>query len=189
MFFLETVIENHENGQNTAAIFLDLAKAFNSISHKIFLKKAECFNFSEPAVNFLRSFLEERSQCVKKGTEVSEHIFVNHGVPQGAVLGEKSKVIRKNQRLLVFCDDTSILCRYEPGETIATDIEIILLKTDSFLKENQLTLNADKTEQFYFSTKDELEPKVTLNGNLVKFAESCRYLGFNLDSKSTLKHI
>ena len=41
LFFNETVIENHENGQNTAAIFLDLAKAFNSISHKIFLKKAE----------------------------------------------------------------------------------------------------------------------------------------------------
>ena len=45
LFFNETVIENHENGQTTAAIFLDLAKAFNSISHKILLKKAECFNF------------------------------------------------------------------------------------------------------------------------------------------------
>ena len=85
LFFTETVIENHENGQNTAAIFLDFAQAFNSISHNILLKKAECFNFSEPAVNLLRSFLEERSQCVKIGTEVSEHIFVNHGVPQGLI--------------------------------------------------------------------------------------------------------
>ena len=87
LFSTETVVENHKNGQNTAAIFLDLAKAFNSISHKIFLKKTESFNFSEPAVDLLRSFLEERSQCVKIGTEVSEHIFFNHGVPQGTVLG------------------------------------------------------------------------------------------------------
>ena len=118
--FTETVVENHENGQNTAAIFLDLAKAFNWISHKIFLKKAECFNFSEPAVNLLRYFLEERSQCVKIGTEVSGHNFVNHGVPQGTVLGplifllyvndfsEKTKVtlsLFNLQTILVFYVD------------------------------------------------------------------------------------
>ena len=39
LFFTETVIENHENEKNAAACFLDLAKAFNSLSHKIFLKK------------------------------------------------------------------------------------------------------------------------------------------------------
>ena len=63
--FTETVIGNHENGKNTAAIFLDLAKAFNSNSHKIFLKKAECFNFSEPAVKVLKSFLEEDHNASK----------------------------------------------------------------------------------------------------------------------------
>ena len=103
LFFTETVVENHENGKNTAAIFLDLVKAFNSISHNIFLEKAESFNFSEPAVNLLRSFLEEGSQCVKIGTEVSEHIFLNHGVPQGTVLGPlifhyTITIFRKNQR-------------------------------------------------------------------------------------------
>ena len=36
LFFTEIAIENHENGKNNAAIFLDLSKAFNSISHKKF---------------------------------------------------------------------------------------------------------------------------------------------------------
>ena len=188
-FFTETVIENHENGKNTAAIFLDLAKPFNSISHNIFLKKAECFNFSEPAINLLKSFLEERSQCVKIGTEFSEHIFVNHGVPRGTVLGplisllyvkDFSEKIKCDFELVQFANDTSVLCRYEPGETIVTKIENILLKMDCYLKENQLTLNADKTELRYFSTRDELEPKVTFDGILIKFAESCRYLGYTL---------
>ena len=39
LFFSETIIENHENGRNTAAIFLDLAKAFNSCRTKYFLEK------------------------------------------------------------------------------------------------------------------------------------------------------
>ena len=88
----------------------------------------------------MRSFLEERSQCVKIGTEVSEHIFVNLGVPQGTVLGplifllyvnDFSEKIKGDFELVQFADDTNILCRYEPGETIATKIENILLKTDS----------------------------------------------------------
>ena len=196
LFFTEIVVENHENGQNTAAVFLELAKAFNSISHKIFLKKAESFNFSEPAVNLLRSFLEERSQCVKIGTEVSEHIFVNHGVPQGTVLGplifllyvnDFSEKIKGDFELVQFADDTSILCRYQPGETITTKIEDILLNPDNYLKKNKLTLNADKTELLYFSTRDELEPKVTFNGNLIKSAENSRYLGIHLDSKLTFE--
>ena len=100
----------------------------------------------------MRSFLEERSQASKSAPR-SQNTF----------------------SLIV------ILCRYEPVETIATKIENILLKTDSYLKENQFTLN-DKTELLYFSTRDELEPKVTFNGNLMKSAESCRYLGIHLDS-------
>ena len=188
LYFTDTVIEDHENGQNTDSIFLDLAKAFNSISHKIF-KKAECFNFSEPAVNLLRSFLKESSQCVEIGTEVSEHIFVNHGVPQGTVFffytlttfQKKSKVILSLfdlQMILVFYVDMS------QKKQLQQKLKKNLLKTDSYLKENQLTLNADKTEPLYFSTRDELEPKVTFKG---KSTESCRYLGLHLDAKLTFE--
>ena len=53
----------------------------------MFLEKAECFNFSEPAVNLLKTLLEERSQYVKLGTEVLKQTFVKHRVPQGTVLG------------------------------------------------------------------------------------------------------
>ena len=65
--------------------------------------------------------------------------------------------------------------------------ENILQKTDSYLKENQPTLNVDKTELLYFSTREELEPKVNFNGKLIKSAESCRYLGIYLDSKLTFE--
>ena len=77
-----------------------------------------------------------------------------------------SIINQKKSKETLIADVTSILCRYKPGETIATKIRNILLKTDNYLKENQLTLNADKTKLFYFSTRDELEPKVTFNGIL-----------------------
>ena len=138
---------------------------------------------------YLKYFPEERSQCFKIGTEVSEHISVNHGVPQSTVVGPLiylnirtpkyllhvnyfSEKIKGNFELVQFADDTIVLFLCKPGETIATKIESIVLY-----------LNADKIELLYFSTRHELEPKVTFNGNLIKSAESCRYSGFHLDAK------
>ena len=48
-------------------------------------------------------------------------------------------------------------------------------------------MNADKIELLYFFTRDELEPKNTFNGNLIKSAESCPYPGIHLDSKLTFE--
>ena len=75
-----------EDNNDTGDVLLDLAKAFNSISHEIFLKKAENFNLSQ-SVLLLKSFLENRTQCVKLGIDLSDEININHGVPQGTVLG------------------------------------------------------------------------------------------------------
>ena len=71
---------------DTSAVFLDLAKAFNSISLEFFFKKAENLNLSQSTILFLKSFLENRSQCVKLGIDLSDKITINHGVPQGTVL-------------------------------------------------------------------------------------------------------
>ena len=68
-------------------MLLDLAKAFNSVSHEIFLKKAENFNLSQSTILLLKSFLENRSQCVKLAINLSDKVTVNHGVPQGTVIG------------------------------------------------------------------------------------------------------
>ena len=47
LYFIEKIIGNMEDNNNTGAVFLDLAKAFNSISHEILLKNAENFNLSQ----------------------------------------------------------------------------------------------------------------------------------------------
>ena len=87
LFFIEKIIGILEKNNDTGAVFLDLAKAFNSISHEIFLKKAENIILSQSTILLLKSFLENRTQCVKLGIDLSDKITINHGVPQGTVLG------------------------------------------------------------------------------------------------------
>ena len=66
---------------------MDLAKAFNSISHKIFLEKITKYGFSTESIAMLESFMSNRKQCVKNGIENSNWVTINNGVPQGTVLG------------------------------------------------------------------------------------------------------
>ena len=76
-----------EENEKVFSIFLHLAKTFNSISHKIFLEKNAKYGFSTESIAMLESFLSNRKQCVKNGIEYSNWVTLNHGVPQGIVLG------------------------------------------------------------------------------------------------------
>ena len=129
--FIEKIIGNMQDN-DTGAVFLDLAKAFNSISNEIFLKKAENFNLSQSTILLLKSFLENRTQCVKLGIDLSDKLTINHGVPQGTVLGplifllyvnDLSEKLEGENDVVQFADDTSIICKFERNENIPQKIE------------------------------------------------------------------
>ena len=65
LHLIEALQENYDNLKISVAVFIDLAKTFNSISHEIFLKKIEAHSFSDNAVDLFASFLKNRQQCVK----------------------------------------------------------------------------------------------------------------------------
>ena len=46
-------------------IYLDFQKAFDSVSHKILIHKLRMYNFSEPIMSWLTSFMSDRKQSIK----------------------------------------------------------------------------------------------------------------------------
>ena len=179
------------------AVFLDLAKAFNSISHEIFLKKAENFNLSQSTILLLKSFIENRTQCVKLVVDLSDKLTVNHGVPQGTVLGplifllyvnDFSEKMDGENDVVQFADDTSIICKFERNENIPQKNEKIFEQTDKYLTKNQLTLNANKTEMSFFTDHTNSDPEISFKGEVIKPAHACRYLGVQIDSNLTFEN-
>ena len=69
----------------THAAFLDLSKAFDLISHSIFLSKLASLGFSSSAVYLIQSYLVGRKQRVKVNGVFSD--WATRGVPQGTILG------------------------------------------------------------------------------------------------------
>ena len=68
-------------------ILMDLQKAFDTIDHNIFLKKLGCLGFSERAVAWYRSYLENIQVIVNVEDSFSEPASLICGVPQGSILG------------------------------------------------------------------------------------------------------
>ena len=120
IFALTEKINHYAEEKNIVlTIFLDLAKAFNSISLDIFIQKNEKYGFGENARILLNSFLINRKQCVRTRIVESDWTIINHGVPQGTVLGplvlildvnDFGETMGKSLNVLQFAEDTAILC-------------------------------------------------------------------------------
>ena len=129
-----------------------------------------------------------------------------YGVPQGSVLGPilfvlyttpLSDIIANNSlNHQPFADDAQLqksapLCEVtnltkEPN-ACTDDIK-------TWMKENQLKLNDDKTEALLFPFSSSLKPStvplpdsITLGSHNIPFSDSARNLGFILDSKLSMK--
>ena len=68
-------------------LFLDYAKAFDSVPHKRLMKQVESFGIQGEALQWITSFLMNRRQQVRANGECSDFNPVISGVPQGSILG------------------------------------------------------------------------------------------------------
>ena len=75
------------SGLSVNVIYTDIAKAFDSVSHKKLIQVVRSYGINESVVCWLSNFLTDRKQSVCVGSSVSSLLPVSSGVPQGSVIG------------------------------------------------------------------------------------------------------
>jgi hypothetical protein len=158
-----------ENKKKCIAVFLDLAKAFDTVSQKILLKKLEAVGIRGLAQKFLTSYLSGRTQAVKIGNKLSNQENIPFEVPQGSTLGPLLFIIYINELcnmdvggdIVTFADDTAIVFGDSTWPEVFKRAEFGLSLINKWLSEHLLTINVDKTKFMPFSLTATGAPRET----------------------------
>src|ERR1043165_1074748 len=76
-----------ENRELVMGIFIDLAKAFDTVNHSILLRKLEHYGVRGIALQWFADYLSHRKQSVCFNNVSSSLMNITCGVPQGSILG------------------------------------------------------------------------------------------------------
>ena len=187
------------------ATFLDLSRAFDTINHKILLKKLQNMGIRGVANLWFQSYLINRQQFMEilNCSSSLETIFC--GVLQGSILGPILFIIYVNDiyrstklKTLCFADDTT--CSFSSNNIQqlyhTMNQELNLLNT--WFRSNRLSLNAKKTKYILFGPQinqinsDAFE--IYINNQRIdrigksQDIKSFKFLGIEIEENLSWKH-
>ena len=186
----ETIRAALDSGNVTCGIFVDFQKAFDTVNHEILLKKLEHYGFRGVINDWFRSYLTNRKQKVVINGFESKSMIMNHGVPQGSVLGPILFLIYINDlhrcikysTTYHFADDTNLLNISKDYHSLQKKVNYDLFSLHKWLTANKISLNEGKTELIYFRKRGPAPNlKIKLHGKTLVPSKSVKYLGVYLD--------
>ena len=191
----EKLLKNLDDGVSSCAIFLDLAKAFDCVSHDILLRKLEKYGIRGNVYKLFKSYLSSRSQYVKLDNTVSSFIDIVFGVPQGSILGPLLFLIYINDLpeashffIRLFADDTFLCAQDSELWRLENNVNTELSKVYKWLVSNKLTLNYDKCKFMIVSKKKKTSNlSIKINHKDLKQCDTYKYLGVYVDKKLSWK--
>ena len=187
---MDNITKSLEKGEKVLGLYLDLKKAFDTVDRKILLDKLYFLGIRGNLHNILKSYLENRTQCVEINNSISDLMEINLGVPQGSILGPVLFLIYINDlpnisdvaNFYLFADDTAIIVKGNSYVDLQYKVNTIIPQIMRWFLSNRLSLNASKTYyQLYSLYANNIDIDICINNMKIKRSFSVKYLGVILD--------
>jgi retron-type reverse transcriptase len=148
----DKISDARDSNQFSIGVFFDLSKAFDTVNHKILLKKLDHYGIRGMCLTWLRDYLTGRKQYVFYNGTASCMLDVNCGVPQGSILGPLLFLMYVNDtylassvlQFIMFADDTNVFMSNNSLIELVSKLNVELVKVDRWFKANKLSLNLKK---------------------------------------------
>ena len=192
-----TILKNQEENKITIGVFIDLSKAFDTLSHDILLNKLGKYGIRGTTLKWFESYLSNRSMRVKIQNNIGEMEYstyhpLTYGTPQGSCLGPLLFLIFINDlhysvtygTSLLFADDTTIIHSHKNLRYLKWTVETDLNNLMDWFKANKLTLNLDKTVCMLFDSKAKaIKLNLNIGDYILQTSETVKFLGVWIDEK------
>ena len=186
---IESWKEVRDKNGYSAAVLMDLSKAFDTINHDLLIAKLYAYGIRGNSLKLLKNYLSNRFQRTKIEGEFSTWEELLTGVPQGSVLGPLLFNIYLNDLFYVvehtdicnFADDTTPHSSSTDVDEAIKNVEHDCTLLVDWFRDNYMTLNASKCHLLVSGYKDEFM-FAKVGGELLWEEHSAKLLGIIIDS-------
>ena len=158
---LHTIGQNLDKNIQTDVIYLDFAKAFDTVDHNVLLSKLRAYGVSGQLLTWFANYLSGRLQRVVIDGATSQWAPVTSGVPQGSLLGPLLFVIFIKdlpdvavgdvfRRL--YADDTKVYRNINTFDDCMS-MQKTLTNMDTWTRDNNIRFNASKCKALTINRK------------------------------------
>ena len=180
-------------------IFVDLAKAFDTISHHLLVRKLKKTGLHEDSIRWLKSYLEERYQYTQVNGLDSDLEPIKYGVPQGSILGpllfimfiNDIQELKLHGTITLFADDTSLFYFGKDLQLLKAQMEEDLCTLIGWLRKSQLFINLQKTVYMIFckpSQRSEIDLNIKIGEKSINRVDCVKFLGLIIDETLSWEH-
>ena len=191
----ETIYSSLNSKDFNITVFIDLKKAFDTVSHSILLNKLEKYGIRGTPLNLIQSYLSNRHSFVEIGSFKSKKGPIVTGVPQGSIISPILFILfindlpnfSSNFQTTLFADDTTLSITNPNYEQLVQHSNLDLEKFAKWTQVNKLVINVSKTDMMLFTNRDQpdINSDILLQNQKLNLNQSCKFLGTRLDNRLT----
>ena len=198
--YVKYIIDGLNSKSITASIYLDVARAFDSVNYEILILKLRDMGISDMLINWVKGYLSNRQMCTKFNGYTSDLKPLVCGVPQGSVIGPILFLCYVNDivsvahtsgvKITLYADDTVIYFNSKNVLEIQLRLQCALDKVSSWCKYNCIKLNISKTKPCYYGNRHLLNTcnlDLKLDQTILNSCTQYKYLGVLLDETMNME--
>ena len=144
VLFLDEIYKAMDRGNLTGTLFVDLSKAFDTVSHSSILDKFPAYGISGNEKAWFTDYLFHRKMRVNYKGTLSTPLQIHCGVPQDSVLGPLLFLLHFNElpsllkscKMIMYADDTVLYYSHKDMKEIEKVLSQDLCTVSKWLHKN-----------------------------------------------------